>query len=185
MLDVRKSFRRAEGQLALAVTWEAKEGEADTVAEVLRRMVEAMKVEPGTLLFWPHRSPEIFTTSSFFTSSTWTKRLFAAHQQTEWFKRLVLGKGLPRLARRERQQFKPFGRRIGVMELWPHHQQRRARRRNAAPDVRLVLLEAPGLAAWRRASRTGRGRASRRPGAKRVMSASQPGLSVSTKLSVS
>jgi len=28
----------ATGRLALAVTWEAKEGEADTIAEVLRRM---------------------------------------------------------------------------------------------------------------------------------------------------
>jgi quinol monooxygenase YgiN len=33
---------------------------------------------------------------------------FAAHQQTEHFKTLVLGQALPKLARRERVQFLPL-----------------------------------------------------------------------------
>jgi len=57
-------------------------------------------------LFWPHRSPE--NDHIFFLYELYTdEAAFAAHQQTEWFKRLVLGEGLPRLARRERRQFKP------------------------------------------------------------------------------
>jgi autoinducer 2-degrading protein len=107
MLDVTKSSVPAEGQLALAVTWEAKEGEADAVADVLRRMADAVKAEPGTLLFWPHRSPEndrVFFLYELYVDDA----AFVAHQQTEWFKRLVLGEALPRLARRERVQFKPF-----------------------------------------------------------------------------
>lgn len=33
---------------------------------------------------------------------------FAAHQQTEHFKKLVVEQALPKLARRERVQLKPF-----------------------------------------------------------------------------
>lgn len=47
----------AAGRLALAATWEAKEGDGDAAADILRRMTNEVKTEPGTLLFWPHRSP--------------------------------------------------------------------------------------------------------------------------------
>jgi quinol monooxygenase YgiN len=97
----------ATGRLALAVTWEAKEGEADTIAEVLRRMAEAVKAEPGTLLFWPHRSPE--NERVFFLYELYTdESAFQAHQQTDHFKSLVLGQAVPRLARRERVQLLPL-----------------------------------------------------------------------------
>src|SRR5437764_15438797 len=56
MLELSKGAAPSEGRLALAATWEAKEGEGDAVAEILRRMASAVKSEPGTLLFWPHRS---------------------------------------------------------------------------------------------------------------------------------
>lgn len=95
------------GELALAVTWEAKPGEADAVADILRRMASAVKAEPGTLLFWPHRS----TTDDhvFFLYELYTdEAALAAHQQTEWFKSLVLGQALPKLARRERVYLAPF-----------------------------------------------------------------------------
>ena len=51
-----KDAAPAGGQVALAATWEAKDGEADAVAEILRRMASEVKSEPGTLIFWPHRS---------------------------------------------------------------------------------------------------------------------------------
>ncbi len=95
------------GRLALAVTWEAKEGEAEVVAEVLRRMADAVKAEPGTLLFWPHRSPE--NERVFFLYELYTdESAFQAHQQTDHFKSLVLGQAVPRLARRERVQLLPL-----------------------------------------------------------------------------
>ena len=109
MHELMKGSAPAEGRLALAVTWEAKEEEAETIADVLRRMAEAVKAEPGTLMFWPHRSKEndrVFFLYELYTDDA----AFAAHQQTEWFKTLVLGQALPRLARRERLQFTPFGR---------------------------------------------------------------------------
>jgi hypothetical protein len=56
MPELMKNSAPASGRLALAATWEAKEGEAEAVADILRSMARAVKSEPGTLLFWPHRS---------------------------------------------------------------------------------------------------------------------------------
>ncbi len=107
MLTVAKGAAPAEGQLALAVTWEAKEGEAETIATILRQMADAVKAEPGTLVFWVHRSTE--NNRLFFLYELYTgEEALAAHQQTEWFKKLVLADALPRLARRERMYFKPM-----------------------------------------------------------------------------
>jgi quinol monooxygenase YgiN len=108
MPSLAKNAAPAAGHLALAVTWEAKEGEADAVADVLRRMANAVKSEPGTLLFWAHRSPSndrLFFLYELFADDA----AFAAHQETGSFKTLIVGEALPKLARRERVQFIPFG----------------------------------------------------------------------------
>jgi len=93
--------------VALAVTWEAKPGEADAVADILTRMTAAVAGEPGTLMFRPHRSSEndhLFFLYELFADQT----AFAAHQATPHFKDLILGQGVPRLARRERLPFTPL-----------------------------------------------------------------------------
>jgi quinol monooxygenase YgiN len=102
-----KGAAPTDGRFTLAVTWEAKPGEADAVAGILSRMAEAVKSEPGTLLFWPHRSAtndHLFFLYELYTDET----AFVAHQQTEHFKTLVLAQALPKLARRERVQFVPL-----------------------------------------------------------------------------
>lgn len=107
MPELAKSSIPAGGRLALAATWEAKDGEAEAVADILRRMAVAVKSEPGTLLFWPHRSPSderVFFLYELFADEA----AFAAHQQTKHFKALVIGEALPKLARRERVQFAPL-----------------------------------------------------------------------------
>ncbi len=99
---------RATGTLALAVTWEARRGEADAVADILRRMASAVQQkEPGVLRFEPHRSPaddHVFFLYELFVDQA----AFEAHQQTEHFKNLVVEQGLPKLARRERVPFTPL-----------------------------------------------------------------------------
>jgi quinol monooxygenase YgiN len=108
MLELTKSSAPASGRLALAATWQAKDGEAEAVADILRRMAIAVKSEPGTLLFWPHRSSSderVFFLYELFADDA----AFAAHQQTDHFKTLVIGQALPKLARRERVQFMPLG----------------------------------------------------------------------------
>ncbi len=107
MPTLTKSAAPTEGQLALAVTWEAKEGEGDAVAALLSRMATAVQSEPGTLLFWPHRSPtndRVFFLYELYVDDA----AFAAHQETEHFKSLVLAQALPKLARRERVPLTPM-----------------------------------------------------------------------------
>ena len=104
MATLAKNSAPDGGQIALAATWQAKAGEAEAVADILRRMV---KSEPGTLLFWPHRSSaddRVFFLYELFADDA----AFAAHQQTEHFKALVVGEALPKLERRERVQFTPL-----------------------------------------------------------------------------
>ena len=107
MPELMKNSAPASGRLALAATWEAKDGEAEAIADILHSMARAVKSEPGTLLFWPHRSSandHIFFLYELFADEA----AFAAHQQTDHFKNLVLGQALPKLARRERVQLTPF-----------------------------------------------------------------------------
>lgn len=97
----------AAATVALAVTWEARAGEADAVADILRRMAVAVRSEPGVLRFEPHRSPSndhVFFLYELFVDEA----AFAAHQQTDHFKSLVIEQGLPRLVRRERLPFTPL-----------------------------------------------------------------------------
>ncbi len=97
----------AAATLALAATWEARAGEADAVADILRRMAVAVRAEPGVLRFEPHRSPSndhLFFLYELFADEA----AFTAHQQTDHFKSLVVEQGLPRLVRRERVPFTPL-----------------------------------------------------------------------------
>jgi quinol monooxygenase YgiN len=107
MVTLMKTSVPGGGQLALAATWQAKAGEAEAVADILRRMANAVQSEPGTLLFWPHRSSSddrVFFLYELFADDA----AFTAHQQTEHFKTLVVGEALPKLERRERVQFAPL-----------------------------------------------------------------------------
>ena len=107
MTTIDKHAAPATARLAVTVTWEAKPGEGDTVADILRRMASAVRAEPGTLMFWPHRSAE--NDRLFFLYELYTDAAaFAAHQETAHFKALILGEALPKLARRERVQFVPM-----------------------------------------------------------------------------
>jgi quinol monooxygenase YgiN len=96
------------GTVALAVTWEAKPGEADAVADTLDRMAAAVRAaEPGTLLFRPHRSPDndhLFFLYELFVDQA----AFETHQKTAHFQTLILGGAVPKLARRERVAFTPL-----------------------------------------------------------------------------
>ncbi len=106
-LSLTKHAAPTQGRVALAVTWEAKPGEGDAVADLLSRMAEEVRGEPGTLMFWPHRSPtndHLFFLYELFADD----RAFAAHQETEAFKTIVVGQALPKLARRERMPFTPM-----------------------------------------------------------------------------
>jgi len=106
MTTLTKDAAPRDGRLALAVTWEAKPGEEDAVAALLGQMAQAVRAEPGTLLFWPHRSASdarLFFLYELFADEA----AFKAHQETAHFKRLIVEQALPKLARRERVPFVP------------------------------------------------------------------------------
>ena len=84
--------------------WEARDGEADAVADILARFAPQARQEKGVKLFLVHRAmenPAQFLFYELFEDSA----AFAAHQQTPHFKALIVGEGVPRLAKRERVQY--------------------------------------------------------------------------------
>jgi quinol monooxygenase YgiN len=92
------------GGLAVTAIWDAREGEADTVADILARFAPKAREEPGVKLFLVHRgtaNPTQFLFYELFDDEA----AFAAHQQTEHFRSLILGEGVPRLVKRERTQY--------------------------------------------------------------------------------
>jgi quinol monooxygenase YgiN len=90
----------------VAIALEAKEGEADAVAEILRMMTPPTMAEPGVKLFLPYRSPT--NPSLFFIFELYVNEAgWKAHEATDHFK-TAIERLLPRLSRRERIPFIPF-----------------------------------------------------------------------------
>jgi quinol monooxygenase YgiN len=92
------------GGLLVVANWEAKEGEAERVADILRRFLPAAQGEPGVKLFLIGRgrdNPAQFLFYELFADEA----AFAAHQASQHFKTLIAGEALPLLARRERTQY--------------------------------------------------------------------------------
>jgi quinol monooxygenase YgiN len=90
----------------VAIMLEAREGEADALAEILRIMTPPTMAEPGVKLFLPYRSPTnpqlFFVFELYVDEAAW-----GAHEATEHFKTAV-AQLLPRVTRRERVPFVPF-----------------------------------------------------------------------------
>src|SRR5262245_25928942 len=92
------------GGLVVTALWEARAGEAEAVAELLARFAPQARQEPGVKLFLVHRALE-HPTQFLFYEVFEDAQAYAEHQQTPHFKALILGEGVPRLARRERVQY--------------------------------------------------------------------------------
>ena len=79
---------------------EAREGEAETLAEILRVMTAPTMAESGVKLFLPYRSPT--NRSLFFVFELYVNEAgWAAHEATDHFK-AAIKELLPRVTRRER-----------------------------------------------------------------------------------
>src|SRR5262252_9208336 len=90
----------------VAIMLEAKEGEAEALAEILRVLTAPTMAEPGVKLFLPYRSPTnpllFFVFELYVNEAAW-----GAHEATDHFKTAV-AQLLPRVTRRERVPFVPF-----------------------------------------------------------------------------
>jgi quinol monooxygenase YgiN len=92
------------GGLLVVAQWEAKDGEADRVAEILSRFLPEAQREPGAKLFLISRAkdnPAQFLFYELFRDEA----AFKAHQDSDHFKTYIAGQALPLLARRERMQY--------------------------------------------------------------------------------
>ena len=92
------------GGLAVTAMWEARDGEADAVADILARFAPQARKEPGVKLFLVHRAlenPAQFLFYELFRDEA----AFKAHQESAYFKTYIAGQALPLLAKRERMQY--------------------------------------------------------------------------------
>lgn len=92
------------GGLLVVAQWEAKEGQADNVAEILRSFLPEAQCEPGVKLFLISRgteNPAQFLFYELFRDEAALK----AHQESAHFKTHIAGQALPLLAKRERAQY--------------------------------------------------------------------------------
>jgi quinol monooxygenase YgiN len=90
--------------LLVVAQWEAKEGQADTVAEILKNFLPEAQRDPGTRLFLIGRgreNPAQFLFYELFADEAALK----SHQESAYFKTWIAGQALPLLAKRERAQY--------------------------------------------------------------------------------
>jgi quinol monooxygenase YgiN len=85
--------------------WETREGEEAVIASLLREFLPKAQKEPWVKQFQIHQNaakPREFLFYEVFA----VEAGFADHQQTEHFKTIIQAQALPKLARRERNQFR-------------------------------------------------------------------------------
>lgn len=90
----------------VAISIEAKDGEADAVAGILERLVAPTMAEAGVKFFMPSRSPT--NPLSFFIYELYVDEAgWDSHNESEHFQSAVK-ELLPRVAKRERVPFVPY-----------------------------------------------------------------------------
>jgi quinol monooxygenase YgiN len=93
-----------DGGLLVVARWEAKEGQADRVADILSRFLPEAQREAGAKLFLISRDksdPAQFLFYELFRDEA----AFKAHQDSAHFKTFIAEQALPLLAKRERAQY--------------------------------------------------------------------------------
>jgi quinol monooxygenase YgiN len=95
----------ANQNLVVTAFWEVNSGEEASVAELLKDFLPQAQREPGVKAFQIHQN--IAKPREFFFYEVFAgEAAFAEHQQTDHFKNIILGQAIPKLARRERSQFR-------------------------------------------------------------------------------
>ncbi|SJZ41600.1 Quinol monooxygenase YgiN [Enhydrobacter aerosaccus] len=95
--DVRKD------DLVFTVTWEAKPSEVDALTKIVQTFLPLAEREPGLKVVRTHQAVGD-PTKFFFYEVFADAEAFAAHQETEHFKTLIMEQAVPKLAKRERIQ---------------------------------------------------------------------------------
>ena len=88
----------------IVAQWETKDGQADAVADILRRYLPLAQKGDGVKQFFIGRAkdnPSQFLFYELFTDEA----AYKAHQASDYFQTLIAGQALGLLAKRERTQF--------------------------------------------------------------------------------
>jgi len=95
----------ANPSLVVTAFWEVNSGEEGAVAALLQDFLPQAQREPGVREFQIHRN--IAKPNEFFFYEVFAgEAAFAEHQQTDHFKNIIVSQAIPKLARRERSQFR-------------------------------------------------------------------------------
>ena len=101
-----RSSRRFERRVLLTIMLEAKDGQSEAVADILRAFAAPTRAEPGVKIFLCYRSPT--NKSLFFLFELFVDKAgWEAHEATDHFK-VAVKDVLPLVTRRERVPFIPF-----------------------------------------------------------------------------
>ncbi|MBR1271028.1 antibiotic biosynthesis monooxygenase [Bradyrhizobium sp. AUGA SZCCT0222] len=95
----------ANQSLVVTAFWEVNPGEEAAVASLLKDFLPQAQREPGVKEFQIHQNlaePHKY----FFYEVFAGEAAFADHQQTPHFKNIIQGQAIPKLAKRERSQFR-------------------------------------------------------------------------------
>jgi quinol monooxygenase YgiN len=96
---------RSNQSLVVTAFWEVNSGEENAVAGILKDFLRQARQEPGVKEFQIHQN--ISKPREFFFYEVFAgEAAFADHQQTEHFKDIIVGQAIPKLAKRERSQFR-------------------------------------------------------------------------------
>src|SRR5260370_20405439 len=90
--------------LLVVAEWEAKEGQADRIADILSRFLPEAQSDPGAKLFLIGRGKENPAQFLFYELFR-DEAAFKAHQESAHFKTYIAGEALPLFAKRERSQY--------------------------------------------------------------------------------
>ena len=89
--------------------WQPRPGETEEIQSILLELAAAVRREPGNKQFTVHRrcdNADEFLADEFLLYEVYeTEQAFRDHQETEHFKRLVLGRAVPLLSVRERAAY--------------------------------------------------------------------------------
>ena len=95
----------ANQHLIVTAFWEVNSGEEGAVAALLKDFLPQAQREPGVKEFQIHQNlaePRKY----FFYEVFAGEAAFADHQQTPHFKDIIVAQAIPKLAKRERTQFR-------------------------------------------------------------------------------
>ena len=93
--------------VVLSVRWIARDGEADTVADILRRVAPLTRAEPGCIQYEVHRHADDPNTFMLFERFV-DEAALEAHTASPHVQELVFQQALPLLEVRERTSLIPL-----------------------------------------------------------------------------